>query len=92
MGLRKNNDNVGVLDKNQRISLRDKIFREVVSNILIHREFANPFPAKFVIEKDKVFTENSNKPHGHGIIDPDGHRGRFFLSVIRIRRAIITRE
>ncbi|MGF7186603.1 ATP-dependent DNA helicase RecG [Desulfitispora alkaliphila] len=59
------------LEKDQRISLRDKIFREVISNILIHREFANPFPAKLVIEKDRVFTENSNKPHGNGIIDPE---------------------
>ena len=59
------------LEKEQRISLRDKIFREVISNILIHREFTNPFPAKLVIEKDKVYAENSNKPHGNGIIDPE---------------------
>lgn len=59
------------LEKDQRISLRDKIFREVISNILIHREFLNPYPAKLVIEEDKVFTENSNKPHGNGIIDPE---------------------
>lgn len=59
------------LEKDQRISVRDKIFREVISNILIHREFANPFPAKLVIENDRVFTENSNKPHGNGVIDPE---------------------
>jgi len=59
------------LEKDQRISLRDKIFREVISNILIHREFVNPFPAKLVIESGRVFTENSNKPHGNGIIDPN---------------------
>ncbi|NNU77544.1 RNA-binding domain-containing protein [Clostridium estertheticum] len=59
------------LEKDQRIGLRDKIFREVVSNILIHREFLNPFPAKLVIEIDRVFTENSNKPHGNGVIDPN---------------------
>ena len=58
------------LEKDQRISLRDKIFREVISNILIHREFLNPYPAKLVIESDKVYTENSNKPHKNGIIDP----------------------
>ncbi|MCD4723137.1 MAG: putative DNA binding domain-containing protein [Desulfobacula sp.] len=56
----------------QRVSLRDKIFREVATNCLIHREFLNPFPAKFVIEKDRVYTENANKPHGHGLIDPTG--------------------
>lgn len=64
------NDNF-YLEGDRRISLRDKIFREVVSNLLIHREFTNPFPAKLVIEKDRVFIENSNKPHGNGIIDPD---------------------
>jgi len=58
------------LEKDQRISLRYKIFREVVSNLLIHREFSNPYPAKLVIERDRAFTENSNKPHGNGIIDP----------------------
>ncbi|MDD3308217.1 MAG: putative DNA binding domain-containing protein [Acetobacterium sp.] len=59
------------LEGDRRISLRDKIFREVVSNLLIHREFANPFPAKLIIETDRVVTENSNRPHGNGIIDPE---------------------
>lgn len=54
----------------QRISLRDRIFREVIGNLLIHREFANGYPAKMIIEKDKVVTENWNKPHAHGNIDP----------------------
>jgi ATP-dependent DNA helicase RecG len=30
----------------ERISIRDAIFREVASNILIHREYTNAFPAK----------------------------------------------
>ena len=55
----------------QRVSLRDKIFREAISNLLIHREFSNPFPAKMVIEKDRVYIENGNKPHGNGTIDPE---------------------
>jgi len=41
------------------VSLRDKIFREVISNLLIHREFANPFPAKLIIERNRVYIENS---------------------------------
>jgi ATP-dependent DNA helicase RecG len=24
-----------------------------------------------VIEKDRIYTENSNKPHGYGLIDPN---------------------
>ena len=55
----------------QRISLRDRIFREVVGNLLIHREFANAFPAKLIIETDRVLTENWNRPHYGGVINPD---------------------
>jgi ATP-dependent DNA helicase RecG len=54
----------------QRISLRDRIFREVVGNLLIHREFSNAFPAKLIIEKDRVLAENWNRPHDGGVIDP----------------------
>lgn len=64
------NDNF-YLEGDRRVSLRDKIFREAVSNLLIHREFTNPYPAKLIIEKDRVYIENSNKPHGNGMIDPE---------------------
>ncbi len=53
-----------------RISLRDKIFREVVSNILIHREYLSPYPARLVIERDRVVTENANRAIGFGHITP----------------------
>jgi ATP-dependent DNA helicase RecG len=53
-----------------RISIRDAIFREVASNILIHREYTNAFPAKLIIERGQVRTENSNKPNGFGVLDP----------------------
>lgn len=52
-----------------RISLRDSIFREIIANLLVHREFLNHFPAKLIIEENIVFTENSNRPHGNGKID-----------------------
>lgn len=58
------------LEGNQRISIRDKIFREIIANLLIHREFTNHFPAKLIIERERVYTENGNKPHGVGRIDP----------------------
>lgn len=50
----------------ERISLRDIIFREVASNILIHREYASGIPARMIIEYGKVTTENANRPHGFG--------------------------
>jgi len=59
------------LEGDQRVSLRDKIFREAISNLLIHREFSNPFPAKLLVERNRVYIENGNKPHGNGMIDPE---------------------
>ena len=53
------------------ISIRDAIFREVASNILIHREYTNAFPARLIIERGQVRTENSNKPHGFGVLNPE---------------------
>ena len=58
------------LEGMRRVSLRSHILREIVGNVLIHREYSNAFPAKFVIERRQLFTENGNKPHGHGPIDP----------------------
>ena len=59
------------LEGTQRISIRDKILREIASNILIHREYSNPFPAKIIFENERIYAENSNKPHGHGLINPN---------------------
>lgn len=39
------------LDGDQRKSLRNIITREMIANILIHREFTSSYQAKFVIEK-----------------------------------------
>jgi ATP-dependent DNA helicase RecG len=55
-----------VMEGDQSISARDKILREIISNILAHRDYANAYTAQFIIEKDKIFTKNSNLPHGHG--------------------------
>jgi len=52
------------------ISIRDAIFREVTSNLLIHREYTNAYPAKLIIEYGQVRTENSSRPHGFGQLDP----------------------
>ena len=53
-----------------RISLRDKIFREVISNTLIHREYLNRFPAKLIIERNRVVIENGNIARTHGSMTP----------------------
>lgn len=59
-------NDVFVLEGDQSISARDKILREIISNILAHRDYSNAYAAQFVIEKDRVYTKNSNLPHGHG--------------------------
>ncbi len=57
------------LDGDVRLNVRNKLFREVVANVLIHREFSSAYPAKFIITYDEVVTENGNKARGHGVID-----------------------
>ncbi len=58
------------LEGDVRISLRDKIFRELVSNIIAHREYLDGRPATMIIYRDKVVFSNPNIPREKGIIDP----------------------
>lgn len=44
---------------------------EMIANTLIHREFTSSYTAKFVIQKDRMYTENANRSSGDGIITPD---------------------
>ena len=59
------------MEGEQRIDVRNKLFREVVANLLIHREYFNAYPAKLVIEGDMVVTENGNKARGYGVVNLD---------------------
>ena len=52
------------------VSLRARIFRELVANIVAHREYTSAAPATMVIYKDRVEFKNPNIPHGRGPIDP----------------------
>lgn len=52
-------------------SLRNTILREMVSNVLMHREFTNSYSAKFVIEKERMYVENANRALGNGFITED---------------------
>ena len=54
----------------QSVSLRSKIARELVSNILVHREYTSAYPAKIIIERDHIVTENWSLPRTPGRIDP----------------------
>ena len=49
------------LEGTQAISLRDIIARELISNMLIHREYTSPYPAKIIIDNDGLHTENASR-------------------------------
>jgi ATP-dependent DNA helicase RecG len=55
----------------QSISPRSKIARELVSNILTHREFTSTVPAKVIIERNRIVTENWCLPKLPGKLDPE---------------------
>lgn len=57
------------IEGDQRVNVRDFIARELCVNLLIHREYTNPYPAKLTITKDCICTENANKPRTIGFID-----------------------
>jgi ATP-dependent DNA helicase RecG len=59
------------LQGTQRISLRSTIFREIIANIIAHREYTNALVTTFVIRGNVIETENANNPHGSGPIAPD---------------------
>lgn len=58
------------LEHEIRVSPRDIIFREIITNSLIHREYFSQFPARMIIEKQQVVMENGNRPHGFGNLNP----------------------
>jgi len=67
--IKKHLNDMFYLEGDRRVSVRDMIARELCVNLLIHREFSNPYPAKLIIKKDEIVTENANKPRNIGYID-----------------------
>ncbi|GHV74185.1 ATP-dependent DNA helicase RecG [Spirochaetia bacterium] len=74
---------------NKNVSVRSWIAREIISNSLVHREYASVFPAKIVIEKDRLYAENWNKSLKPGRITPEDFTpypknpilARFFVNI-----------
>jgi ATP-dependent DNA helicase RecG len=54
----------------QSVSVRSLIAREIVSNSLVHREYTSAYPAKIIIERGRIVTENWSLPKKPGLIDP----------------------
>lgn len=59
------------LENINRVSLRNILAREIISNTLMHREFTSSYVAKFVIEKDRMYIENANRATNDGFITPE---------------------
>ena len=56
---------------NVNTSIRGIISREVIANILVLRDYSSAFPAKVIIERDWLKTENWCIPRRHGNIMSD---------------------
>jgi ATP-dependent DNA helicase RecG len=73
----------------QSVSVRSWIARELVSNLLAHREYSSSFMSRVVIEKERIITENWNRSHIFGKLDPDNFTprsknpiiARFFVNI-----------
>ena len=58
-----------ILDGILNVNARDRILREIVSNTLAHRDYSSGFPAKMIIDGEKIIIENSNLAHSIGTLD-----------------------
>ncbi len=65
----KHTDDKFFLIDNVNMSVRSAIAREIVSNILVHRDYASAFPAKLIIEKERIYTENWNRTQRIGKLE-----------------------
>lgn len=59
------------LEGYQRLSIRELIFREMIANFLVHREYSNAYPARITVYKKTVVSENWTIPQTTGLITPD---------------------
>lgn len=79
------------MEKDQRVSLRDKIFREIIANILVHREYLNPTPTIIELSRDGIIAKNANRPLKAGVVTlsnyerhpKNPHMANFFVQIGR---------
>jgi len=61
------------MEKDVRLSLREKIFREAVANLLVHREYLHQYPARIIISSDQVVFTNPCNPVFKGNIEVNNY-------------------
>ena len=59
------------IENGQRVDLRDRVFREVIGNVIVHREYSSALATEIVIDKFQLTATNPNKAHYKGPIDLD---------------------
>ena len=59
------------LEGDQRKDLRELIFRELVGNMIVHREYTSAHTTEMVIYADRVEIRNPNKPLFKGVLSLD---------------------
>ncbi|MCD4736879.1 MAG: hypothetical protein K8R53_12615, partial [Bacteroidales bacterium] len=59
------------IEGEQRKDLRELIFRELVANVIIHREYNTALASEIIIYYDRVEAKNPNKPRFTGPLDLD---------------------
>jgi ATP-dependent DNA helicase RecG len=59
------------LEGDQRKDLRELIFRELVGNMIVHREYTSAHTTELIIYKDRVEISNPNKPLFKGVLSLD---------------------
>ena len=68
--IEKHLNNPFYIEGTTRINLRTTIFRELVANIITHREYLSPVPGIINLFSDKIEFTNPNNPILFGKIDP----------------------
>jgi ATP-dependent DNA helicase RecG len=59
------------LEGDMSISLRERIFREAISNIIAHRDYRNASPGRLLIYEDRVVLDNPSTQYFHQPITPE---------------------
>lgn len=59
------------LEGDQRKDLRELIFREIIANAIVHREYTSAYPTTMVIRHNRVEITNPNKPIFRGLLSVD---------------------
>ena len=67
--VRKHLNDMFFLEGVERISIRDILFREIIANMLVHREYSSAQPGRLIIASNEIVADNSSVPHENGMID-----------------------